>query len=242
MTGEQLVAAVLIVAVAAALQAAVGFGFSLIAAPLLLFVKPGLVPGPTLVVLLSLATIQVMTEWRAVDRRGLSHALLGKLPGTVVGVFALTRLSLMALGILTGVSVLAAVAASEIHSALRPTRRVLLLAGALSGFTETTSSVGGPPVALAYRNEPPATLRATLAAFFVIGGLISLAALTWAGRFGSQGLRLSMPLLLGVPPGVGAARMLRRLLGPHAARVVLTLSVISAVVVLIRSVGPLVAD
>ena len=71
---------------------------------------------------------------------------------------------------------------------LLPTPRSLIGAGTLSGFMGTTSSIGGPPMALLYQGTEGIRLRGTLAVFFTIGVLISLVALTAVGRFGLREL------------------------------------------------------
>ena len=66
----------------------------------------------------------------------------------------------------------------------RPTDRSLVVAGLASGFAATTTGVGGPPMALTYQNSDPATMRATISAFFSIGTLMSLGAL-WLATLGT---------------------------------------------------------
>src|SRR4029077_4085851 len=81
----------------------------------------------------------------------------------------------------------------------------LLAVCAASGILGTMFSVHGPPIALVLQHEPPDRLRATLCAFFTVGGLVSLAALGAAGIFGLRQIGLGLELLPGVAVGLALA-------------------------------------
>ena len=70
----------------------------------------------------------------------------------------------------------------------------------------SSSSIGGPPVALVYQHARGATLRGTLASYFVIGAVMSIAALAAAGLFGRADLLLSLALVPGTVIGFAASR------------------------------------
>ena len=93
-----------------------------------------------------------------------------------------------------------------LHSGGHPTRSVLFGAGAASGFMATAAGLGGPPVALVYQRAPGLRLRGTLAAYFIVGTVISLVALAWAGRFGAEEMRLSVFLIPGTVLGYFMSR------------------------------------
>ena len=118
---------------------------------------------------------------------------------------------------------------------IRPTPRNTFLVGTVSGFTGTFASMGGPPMALLYQNEPGSRLRATLAVFFVVGGILSLTALSFVGHFGKYQLLLTAILL----PGVFVGFLLSRLTAPfldakNTRPAVLIVSCLAALVVLGR--------
>ena len=77
---------------------------------------------------------------------------------------------------------------------------------AVSGFMATAAGLGGPPVALVYQHETGLRLRGTLAWSFIIGTIVSLLALAWAGRFEREELRLSFLLI----PGTGCGYFMSR--------------------------------
>ena len=130
-------------------------------------------------------------------------------------------------------SVLLAVVASLTGRLFRPTDRALVVAGMASGFAGTTTGVGGPPMALTYQNSDPATMRATISAFFAIGSVMSIVALWLAGEIGTRQLQLTALVLPGVLFGVVTARRVKHLLRPEVVRpAVLVICSVAAVALL----------
>ena len=66
-------------------------------------------------------------------------------------------------------------------------------------------------MALTYQNSDPATMRATISAFFSIGSVMSLAALWLAGEIGVRQLQLTALILPGVVLGIVTARRVKDL-------------------------------
>ncbi len=224
-----------IVLVAACLQGSVGIGFSLIAGPCLLLIDPAFVPAPVLCGLLALTILMSGREHRMADQSGLRWAVAGRIPGTAIGIATLLLLPAGGLNLMVGILVLVAVAMSTSWLRLSPEPRTLFAAGLISGVMETTSSVGGPPVALAYRRSAPPVIRSTMSVFFVLGATISLAALALAGKFSEHQLTLSLTLLPGVVVGFLLSsrvtpRVDRRGVGPA----VLVVSALAGALVVLR--------
>ncbi|WP_052957614.1 sulfite exporter TauE/SafE family protein [Photobacterium kishitanii] len=113
----------------------------------------------------------------------LIFAFLGRLPGTLVAAYVLMVISTDQLEIMLGVTVLAAVILSLAKLRLAPTSLNLFIGGFISGVTGTATGIGGPPIALLMQDEEPESIRANLAAFFCVTGVISLVALHYSGRF-----------------------------------------------------------
>ena len=94
------------VVLASCLQASIGFGMGMLAAPVVAVVDPGLVPG-TLIMLATMLTLMVVLRERtAIDLTGTGWALLGRVPGTVAGAVLLTAIPERILAILIGAVVL----------------------------------------------------------------------------------------------------------------------------------------
>ncbi len=235
MTLLQFLAATAIVTTGSVLQGTIGFGLALLSAPLLLLVDPLMVPGPLLCSSGLLTLLLARREWYGVRRADLGWALGGRVVGTLVAVGVLSLITSRTLDLLVGVTVVAAVAltASGLHPVPGP--RTLAGAGMLSGFMGTTTSIGGPPMALIYQRETGPRLRGTLSAFFVVGVVLSLGALWWVDRFGMVELRLAGALVPGTLAGFWlsrhtAAGLEERYLRPA----VLVVSGVAGVVVLVR--------
>lgn len=166
---------------ASALQASIGFGIGMFAAPIVALVDPALIPA-TLIMVATLVTLMVVIREReAIDLSGTGWALLGRVPGTVAGALLLAALPHRALALLLAGVVLGGVILTSsgwIPSA-RP--RNVLLAGAASGLLGTATAIGGPPMALVWQRNSGAQLRGTMGGFFLIGSLMSLIMLAITG-------------------------------------------------------------
>jgi len=109
-----------------------------------------------------------------------------------------------------GMTVLLGVLVSVTSLRIRPTPLTLSVAGFLAGITGTTTSVGGPPVALVYQHHSGDKLRGTLSAFFVMGSLLSMATLAMVGRFGARDALMGMLLVPGTVAGYACSMPLAR--------------------------------
>lgn len=182
--GLELLAASAAIFVGSALQGAVGFGLALVSAPILYLVDERLVPGPILIASLLLTLLSARRDWHAIDFPGLKWGLWGRVPGTVVGAAVLYVLPAEDLAAPLGLLVMLGVAMSASGIRIDPSPRVLVGAGLLSGIMGTTSSIGGPPLAMIYQHAPGDRIRGTLGVYFVIGCVMSLVAVAAVGRLG----------------------------------------------------------
>jgi uncharacterized protein len=204
--------AIAVVAIGAALQGSIGFGFALLSAPFLEWLNPRLVPGPLVLSVTVLLVLTAARERQSIDLRGIGWVLAGRVPGTLIGALALTGLSARALTVTLGALVLLAVALSFLHVSLPRTRPLLLSAGFVSGLMGTTAALGGPAVALLYQHERPELVRSTLATYFLIGAFMTLPALSFVGRLGIEEVWLSLALLPGIALGFAVSTRTARFL------------------------------
>ena len=226
-----------VVAVGALLQGAVGFGVALVAAPLLMLVRPELVPAPMILAAWSLTVLIAVRDRRGVDWRGLRWTVPGLLAGTAAAVLLVKNLSAEGMGLMFGSLVLAAVGLSLAGWHPLPRARNLLLAASAAGFMGTATSVGGPPMALVYQGETGLRLRGTRSAVFLVGGALSLTGLALAGRFGPTEIGAGLGLLPGVVVGFLLSGPLAAYLDGYWLRpAVLAVSAVAALAVLARSV------
>ena len=226
------------VAFGATVQGAVGFGMALVAAPLLVLIRPELVPGPLLINGLALTLLVARRERDSIDLLGVKWALVGRVPGVALGALALASIPVKEMSLLVGLAVLAGVALGFARLKLSPSPRILLGAGLLSGVFGTIASIGGPPLALVYQHEPGPRLRGTLAGYFIVGALMSLAALIAVGRYGADELVWTLVLLPGTVLGFAcSSRFTDWVDAGRTRRAVLGITVAAGVAAVLRSLA-----
>ena len=164
--------------VAAATQQLSGFGYALMAMPLLTLLL-GPKDAVALASLSGLAGTGLMA-WRLrrrVDRPVVGRLLMGAVVGMPIGIVALRRVPPDPLQVALSLVVLAAVALLASGFALRSERPSTEVgAGFVSGMINTSIGVGGPPVVLvlqAAEHEQHA-FRATTVTYFLCSNLIAL--------------------------------------------------------------------
>jgi len=212
-----------IVAVGAAVQGAVGL------------IDPHLVPGPMVFASMLLVLLTIWRDRAGIHLAGVGWSVVGRLPGTVLGALAVGAISASQMTLTIGLIVLLAVAISIWGPKLRPTPYTLTGAGMLSGLMGTVSSIGGPPIALVYQHESGPRLRGTLASFFLIGGVMTLVALHFVGRFGVPELLGAAALLPGVLVGFAFSSRIAPIIDRGYTRIaVLATSSAAALILLIR--------
>jgi uncharacterized membrane protein YfcA len=232
-----LITAGLVVAVGALVQGAVGYGMALVAAPLLVLIEPTLVPVPLILLTFGHAVLAAVRDWRHADWAGIGWAMLGRLPGTGLGVLAVVALSQRVFAVLVSLAVLACVLLSLLSWRPRPRPGALLLAGLVSGAGGTAASIGGPPIALLYQDAAGPRVRGTISGYFVLSSVISLAALAAAGQVTGESLVTAAVLAPFLLAGFILSSPARRLLdNGWTRRSVLTVAAISAALLLGRVV------
>ncbi|WP_285641226.1 sulfite exporter TauE/SafE family protein [Lentzea sp. NBRC 102530] len=231
-----LVAAGVIVAFGGLLQGLIGFGLALVAVPLLALLDPALVPVPVLVIACAHALLSLVREFGHVDWRGVGWAMLGRLPGTVVGIWIVDSLDVKSFGIVVGAAVLVCVLLSVTSWRPRPTPPSLVTAGVASGSFGTATSIGGPMIALVYQNQEGPQVRATLAAFFTLGSAVSMIGLGIAGNVTAHQLWTGVLLVPFLIAGFLASGPLRTKFDAKGVRTpMLVVAGASAAVLIVRS-------
>ncbi|MGB5445796.1 MAG: sulfite exporter TauE/SafE family protein [Psychromonas sp.] len=192
---NNLLIAMLMIFCGSFVQSATGFGLAVVAAPILIHLSPEFIPGPIIIVALFLAIINALKFRANISFAGLKQAVIGRIPGTIAGAALLYYINVAQLSLLLGTIVLMAVVVSLLPVKLQPTPRRLFVAGFLSGFFGASSGIGGPPMALLMQHQEAKLIRANMAAFFVVGGVMSLLVQIPIGYMTLKHLYLSLPLL-----------------------------------------------
>ncbi|MEZ8143112.1 hypothetical protein A1OO_05345 [Enterovibrio norvegicus FF-33] len=180
---EQLIMVMLALGLGAFVQSIIGFGLAIVGAPLLMMIEPSLVPATVTLVTLFLAMVNTWQYRRQLSLRGIGWAFVGRIPGTFVAGALLLYLSINALEIIMGLAVLFAVVASVFKFSVEPSNKNMFWAGFAAAVMGTTTSIGGPPMALVLQKMDIVKLRANLAGYFIFSCAISLVVQGMTGYF-----------------------------------------------------------
>jgi uncharacterized membrane protein YfcA len=169
----------------AALQSAVGFGFALVAAPLLFAVTSPEEAVGLLLVLAALVNVMTLGTERRVPAPLWRTTLLlcaWSVPGMIAGVAILQAVDAQALQVMLTVAVFTALVVQRNASVALPAWATPL-AGLSSGTLSTTTTTSGPPLVLLLRGRghEPARIRDTLTTLFLLYTVLSAAVLVAAG-------------------------------------------------------------
>lgn len=224
------------VLLSAFVQGSTGMGFAMIAAPIVSLLDPSLIPVMLLVLMIPLNFYIGWRERGALDWRGVKWISVGRFAGTFLGLWILIVINLHQLGLLIGWSTVLAAVVALLAPAFDPNRSGLAIVGLVTGITETSTGVGGPPLALAYQHKSGPTLRSTVAVCFLVGEVISLIVLGISGQIDSKSLLISVVLLPFLAAGSFISKFVHhRLDGPLLRYVVLGFAIVSGIVVIIQA-------
>lgn len=222
------------VLVAACLQGAIGFGLGLVAAPVMAIVAPELFPATIIILAAAVTAIGSIVDRAGIDFRGTGWALLGRMPGTVIGTILVVALPARGLSNIIGVTVLLGVLSSVVGWRPKPRRLAVILAGLVSGVTGTAAGIGGPPMALVWQQSAATVYRGTMSTFFLVGTVVSLVALSITGSIEVGSVAGAIWLLPAVAVGYALSRLVARYLDPRrlefAAMIASVLGAIGALV------------
>ncbi|MFX0537270.1 sulfite exporter TauE/SafE family protein [Ornithinimicrobium sp. Y1847] len=211
-------------------------GLALITVPVFSLIEPGLVPVVVLLLMLPLNAYVAARERHAIHWRGVRWITVGRFLGTFAGLWIITVASTRSLGLFIGLSTITLALLALVAPNFTPGRTTFSLAGVVTGVTETSTGIGGPPYALAYRNTSGPTLRATVALCFLIGEVISIVVLAMGGLISLEMLKDTLMLLVPLLLGAWLSRFVHhRLDGPIVRILVLAFAIVSGIAVLIRA-------
>ncbi|AYC28497.1 sulfite exporter TauE/SafE family protein [Paenisporosarcina cavernae] len=172
----EIVGFLLIIFVATLLQTITGFGFSILATPLLLFL---ISPADAIQVNLILSFVLSLSVWRTLKREMnrdmLKRLIIGSLPGLPIGIVLFLVVNLVVFKLIIGFVLLFVTIFVLSPVTLHPSTKRDVGVGALAGAFTTSIGMPGPPI-LAYvtgAKMPKEQLRATTLAFYLFIYLVS---------------------------------------------------------------------
>ena len=187
-------------------QGTVGFGAAFTTVPALAIVAPELLPGTMLVAALPLTILMLFLERSQLDRTSATRLVLARIPGILMGTVVVVVVDVRWLTLVIGLTLLLAVAVAALGWTMTVTPGREWAAGVVSGATGAATALGGPALALLYRDSDPAVMRPTLAVVWAIGIVMTLTSLGVAGSLNSLQALLGLALSLVVVSGLLVSR------------------------------------
>ncbi len=224
-----------IVFFASVVQASLGMGYGLTAAPLLALVDPAFVPVPTILIGMITSTMGARSEWSNINWPEVRCAIAGRVAGAMgagllLSVIVDTRVSMMIFGVGVGLAVLL----SAFNRTLAKTPVSLTAMGGVSGLMGTITGVGAPPLALVYQGSYAGDARPTLAAIFAVGCFVSVVVLALIGRLGVSELIICAFMIPPMVAGTYTGRFNRDLIDSRYRVALLSIAGVAAVLLLAR--------
>lgn len=232
-----LVVATITVIVGSALQSMTGFGLAVITAPILVILNPNFLPVPLLALGCVLSLLNCIRYRQQLNFNNIKIALIARIPGSVLGVFLLALLPPIVFSVSFSFFIILSVLLTYRRINIHRCKRNLVLAGFFSGLMGTTTSVGGPPIALIYQNSKLSIVRAELGLFFLIGTLVSLVMLFMSGNISYAQVQLTLPLIPAILIGFGLSFYLDKYLGQRYLKpCIAILSLASCALILLKAI------
>ena len=241
--GFELFFSLLIVAAASTVIGTVGFGFSLVAAPVLLLY---LEPQQVVVVansLIALLMIMVLARtWRNLEFKASLGLVLGGMAATPIGVLALNSASPSVLRITISIMIifLGLVSLKNIQLPFSQNKAAGPVIGFFTSLAVTTIAIGGPLGAIYSMSQrwKPDMVRAALALFFLASDLVAFPLYAATGLVDKDTIANIGVLIPGLIIGFFVARTIVTWINERIFRyVVVGVSVIAGSVTLIREFG-----
>ncbi|CCO50310.1 putative membrane protein, DUF81 [Vibrio nigripulchritudo SOn1] len=216
-----------IVVLGSIIQFGFGMGFGIVATPFLVLIEPKLIPISTLYLGVILSLFAAVEDRKLINWADVRIYLSGRILGIFFAASVLVYITSekgfsLFFGIIMAIALLMTISGWSIPF----NRTSLFIAANLSGFMATITSVGGPPMALLYQSRSLKKSRATLSAYFSIGGVLSLIALYMVGW---AGWNETLATLILFPPMLVGMLIARRLKGRLDSRFRVILLTLSAV-------------
>lgn len=196
-------AAAFIIALASVSRGVTGFGFAVVATPLLALVLPPSVAVPVSVLLQIPSGLPiVINDWAHTDFRVAGITFAAGLPALIPGFYILAHASADVIRLIVGVTVVVSAVCLAIGAKLdRPPRTLELLAtGAISGFMQGAAAISGPPVVVLFLASSwrIARCRATLSLLFLLLAAATLIIALLSGLMTRDGVIIAIVSLPGL--------------------------------------------
>lgn len=216
------------------IQTAIGFGMAVVAAPVIVVIRPEWVPYVLTVTALILSITNTWQQRQHILWRELLAPVITRIPGTAAGLGLLMLMPILWLQLAVAIMVIMTVIVSLWLKPFAATATNMGIAGFVSGITGTTTSIGGPPLALVMQHSAGPSARANLSAYFVYSCVISLIGYATAGLMDKQMAIISLSFLPVAALGFLCGLKLQKWVDNRFRPILLGLCTVSAFVVVIN--------
>jgi uncharacterized membrane protein YfcA len=197
----QVMACAAIVFLTAIMRGYTGFGFALVAVPLLALIADPVTAVPMVLLLEVVGSLQLLPGlWRSAHLRSVLLLACGALLATPVGLYGLTTLPADVMRLVIALVVLATTLAlaAGLKARREPRAPATFGVGMLSGLLNGAAAMSGPPVVLFYLNAQTAMHvgRASIVLYFLLTDTIAIA---FAGASGLLGVPTMLLVAVTIP-------------------------------------------
>jgi uncharacterized membrane protein YfcA len=191
----QVVASMIVVFLTAIMRGYTGFGFALVAVPLLALIADPVTAVPMVLLLEVVGSLQLLPGlWRSAHLRSVMMLVAGALVATPIGLYGLASLPADVMRLVIGLVVLATTCAlaAGLKASGEPGAPATFGVGILSGLLNGAAAMSGPPVVLFYLNAHTAMHvgRASIILYFLLSDAVAI------GFAGASGLLVSSTAVL----------------------------------------------
>lgn len=216
-----------------------GFGFALVATPLLCLIMP--IKWAIVFILIVTVLLRFLTVyrvWGEFDWRTVIVTSIGSFIGMLPGSMTLRFISIIHLEIFLGLVLLAATLLMSLQYTVPIKNKLIgrLGAGFLSGFFGASTSVSGPPLVLYFLNEhtDKDEMRANMIGIFGFTGILMVGASFWAGNLSCvEDWRYLYSMIPATLLGIAAGEKAFRHLNQHLFRRLSLLIVLAGAVMML---------
>ncbi|GIH06167.1 UPF0721 transmembrane protein [Rhizocola hellebori] len=231
-----------IICVAAFAQSISGFGFALVAVPLLaVTLDPQTAVVTASMISLAMTLVTATGERKHIQwppTRDLTISAIFGMP------FGLVALKLLPSSFLTGVIAVVTLACTALvwkRWRMSPTPGKVLLAGAASGVLLTATATNGPPLVavLQAMGLNPRQFRATISAVFALGGLVGAVGFALTGELDAHAATyIGIGLVAAALGGWAGNHAFGRIDATQFRRILLAALVVSSTIALLHALAP----
>lgn len=230
----ELIVVNLLLFIGAYVQGLIGFGIGLLCAPILAIYMPAMVPTTMILNSIVLSCIMCFRGAASVDSSIVKWPILGNILGVACAAAMIAAIPAGWFDVLLGLLLLALVFMTAAKN-IPVNRNIGAAAGYLSGFMGTITAVGGPPMALVFKQYEPKVIRANLAVFFLISSLCATVALYLVDKLTMQHVKLFLLTCPGMLVGYYLSQKSNAIDNPKLiANAILVISFVASVYVVFK--------